>query len=239
MLHQFNHSLCILLLAIATLSAGPLIAVDTATIHAGTIEEGKSEVVRRTFTLKNSGDAPLKIENVKPGCSCTSVKYDSLILPGKSGKLTATVNLQGFPGGVISKSVAVLSNAENNPFVNLTIIVQKKAYIDISAPYISINANKPVIDPLYFTSKMATLKVLSVAFTEETIDKASKEWQPGRGLPLQYEWMSTDSTRSDSSRVYKLQLVMPKIDKSCSGSFILTTNHPKKPQIIMPGTLLR
>lgn len=239
MLHRFLLSTCPLLFIVATTAAGPRLEVDTITYNAGTIVEGKTDIVRRVFTLNNSGDAAISIEQVKPGCTCTSVQYDSLIPPGKSGKITATVNLSGFPGGEISKSVSVISNAENEPVLQLTIVVIKRAYIDISARYISLNANHAAPAPLYFTSKMTTLNITSIAFTEETIDKASKGWQPGRAVPLQYAWLPADSTRSDGAKVYKLQLTMPKIDRSCSGSFIFTTNHPKKPEIVMPGTLLR
>lgn len=41
-----------------------------------------------TFTIRNSGKAPLKILKVDPDCACTVPAYDREIAPGKTGKIT-------------------------------------------------------------------------------------------------------------------------------------------------------
>ncbi len=47
--------------------AGPKIKVDNTDYDAGTILEGSKERVTHTFKLKNIGDEPLHIKEVKPG----------------------------------------------------------------------------------------------------------------------------------------------------------------------------
>ena len=78
---------------------------NTLTHDFGKIKEG--EVVSHKFMFKNTGDKPLKIENVKPSCGCTTpdwtkeevaagtdgfvaVEFDS---KGKEGQQTKTVNV--------------------------------------------------------------------------------------------------------------------------------------------------
>ena len=69
-----------LVLASISASASPKIDVDKTTFDCGVIAEGKTDKLHAQFTVKNTGDAPLKIDNVRPGCGCTVVKFDSTIL---------------------------------------------------------------------------------------------------------------------------------------------------------------
>ena len=78
---------------------------NTLTHDFGKIKEG--EVVSHKFMFKNTGNMPLKIENVKPSCGCTTpdwtkeevaagadgfvaVEFNSA---GKEGQQTKTVNV--------------------------------------------------------------------------------------------------------------------------------------------------
>jgi hypothetical protein len=47
--------------------AAPKLQVDTADYDAGTIREGSIDKLRHTFVIRNTGDEPLRIEQVKPG----------------------------------------------------------------------------------------------------------------------------------------------------------------------------
>ena len=91
----------------------PQIEFDSKTYNCGTVIEGKIEKITAVFVVKNTGDAVLKLESVRPSCGCTVVKFDSLIQPGKSTKIESVVNIQGQRSGQLSKSITVTSNAEN------------------------------------------------------------------------------------------------------------------------------
>ncbi len=87
----------------------------------GTITQG--EVVTHTFRFKNSGNAPLVVKDVIPGCGCTTSKLSSTILkPGEEGTVEVIFNSQGWAGlqyktitlrtnsSIMDKSVTIRAN---------------------------------------------------------------------------------------------------------------------------------
>ncbi len=84
----------------------------------GTIAQGKE--VSFTFEVKNTGQQPLKIENVKPSCGCTVANYTKeAIAPGDKGVVTATFNGQAM--GAFNKGLTVTTNVEDEPNIFLRI----------------------------------------------------------------------------------------------------------------------
>ena len=66
--------------------------------------------LKADVTLKNSGDAQLKIEQVKPTCGCTTAPLDKDELkPGESTVMHITLNL-GKSTGQVSKGITIRSN---------------------------------------------------------------------------------------------------------------------------------
>lgn len=73
-----------------------------------------------SFELKNTGNEPLIIQQVKSPCSCTVADWPKEpILPGKKGVIK--VRYDSARVGPINKSFTVLSNAANEPSKNLFI----------------------------------------------------------------------------------------------------------------------
>jgi hypothetical protein len=58
----------------------------------------EGEILTHTFGLLNQGDQALRIEEVKPDCSCSVVDFDSLIPPNGEGRITVKINTKGFEG---------------------------------------------------------------------------------------------------------------------------------------------
>ncbi len=58
----------------------------------------EGESLSHTFEVLNQGDEVLKIERVKPDCSCSVVYFDSLIPPNGEGKITVKIDTKGFDG---------------------------------------------------------------------------------------------------------------------------------------------
>ncbi len=94
----------------------------------------KGEVVEHAFEIRNEGDAPLRIDRVKPTCGCTVASYDEVIAPGTSGTLEAKLDTAEFRGP-IAKSIRVFTNDTSNPEVTLVIKADVRAQIDISPGY--------------------------------------------------------------------------------------------------------
>lgn len=71
----------------------------------GDIPEG--DKVSHTFKFKNTGDNPLKIENVKPSCGCTTPDWSREdVAPGAEGFVTVEFDSKGKTGQQ-KKSVTV------------------------------------------------------------------------------------------------------------------------------------
>jgi hypothetical protein len=110
----------------------------------------------------------LKLENVRPGCGCTLVKYDTLVQPGKTAKIESQVNIKGYRSGAISKFITVTSNAENEPTVRLTIEATVQAIIDISESYLNLTASEEKVSrTIYLAAKKADLQVLRVSLKSD------------------------------------------------------------------------
>ena len=76
---------------------------------AGTVAKG--EIIKADIRIKNVGDYPLVIANVKGSCSCTVTDYEQdPIAPGASTVIKAEVNTDNINKGIISKSVSITAN---------------------------------------------------------------------------------------------------------------------------------
>ena len=65
-----------------------------------------------SFEFTNTGKAPVVISNVQPSCGCTTPDWTrEPIMPGKTGKVTASYNSAGRPGS-FNKTITVLNNGE-------------------------------------------------------------------------------------------------------------------------------
>ena len=89
---------------------GPLPVMDFATLEHdfGTINEG--DVVEYTYKFKNTGDAPLIIQNAQGSCGCTVPDWTKEPIPaGGEGFVTAKFDSKGKPN-IQNKTVTVTAN---------------------------------------------------------------------------------------------------------------------------------
>ncbi|MBO9618141.1 MAG: DUF1573 domain-containing protein [Niabella sp.] len=88
-----------------------VIWTDSTFKDLGNIKKG--QVVEIPFTVKNTGDKPLVIASVQPGCGCTlAEKPEAPILPGKEGKIVAKFNSEGQSEGSHTKNMVVHANTK-------------------------------------------------------------------------------------------------------------------------------
>ncbi len=100
-----------------------------STKNFDTVTQG--EKVKIVFRFLNTGNKPLFLSEVRPGCGCTLADFTKgAILPGKQGEVTAEYDSNhGFANQPVRKSVFVTCNAKNKLHSNLifTGYVKKKA----------------------------------------------------------------------------------------------------------------
>jgi len=69
------------------------------------------------FEFTNTGKAPVVISNVQPTCGCTTPEWTrEPIMPGKTGKVTASYNSAGRPGN-FNKTITVVNNGERSQII--------------------------------------------------------------------------------------------------------------------------
>jgi uncharacterized protein (DUF58 family) len=96
-----------------TQAAKPVITFEESTHDFGDIAQG--EKVSHVFKFKNTGSAPLILQNVQTTCGCTATDWPrDPVAPGKSGQITASFNSAGKMGKQ-NKVITVISNASNSP----------------------------------------------------------------------------------------------------------------------------
>ncbi|MCD2421692.1 DUF1573 domain-containing protein [Niabella pedocola] len=85
--------------------------VDSTFKDIGKVKKG--QIVEIPFTIKNTGDKPLVIVSVSPGCGCTvGEKPEKPIMPGEEGKVVAKFNSEGQAEGSHNKNMVVRANTK-------------------------------------------------------------------------------------------------------------------------------
>ncbi|MCC8171924.1 MAG: DUF1573 domain-containing protein [Parabacteroides sp.] len=115
---QIVFILFTLLLAVGTASAQQKanISVENTVHDFGTIAENGGKV-SHTFTIKNTGDAPLVITRVIASCGCTTPEWTKTpIEPGQTGEVKVTYNPARRPGP-FAKTISVYSNGKDGNYI--------------------------------------------------------------------------------------------------------------------------
>jgi hypothetical protein len=95
----------------------------------------EDQALTHTFVIKNTGAAPLNIEEVDPDCACTVPSYAKTIPPGGQGDLTLTIK----PFSVMhrfTKKTKVRLNDPNQPMLILTLTGVAQPFIEIQPSHI-------------------------------------------------------------------------------------------------------
>lgn len=91
------------------------IALSEAVFEFGKIKKGDHK--EHTYEITNTGENPLIISQVKPGCGCTVPDYTKdPILPGKKGMITLKFDSSNFDG-LVNKQAEVFANVEKAPII--------------------------------------------------------------------------------------------------------------------------
>jgi hypothetical protein len=143
----------IALLGTFALASAQTITFDKTTFDYGTIKPNSDGT--RFFTVKNTGDKPLILSNVKASCGCTTPEFkQDPIMPGKTAQIKVGYNT-AINGG-FNKMIEVFSN---DPANSRTVIYIKG----------TVDANAPEPKPLTPEEQKAAAKAQKAA------DKAAKK----------------------------------------------------------------
>ncbi|GAA4436665.1 hypothetical protein GCM10023188_29990 [Pontibacter saemangeumensis] len=105
------HFLLLLSLVFTAFAANAqgMLSFEKETHDFGIIAEGTQATYE--FRVKNVGDQPVIISEVRPSCGCTTPTWTTApILPGKTGVISAMYNSTGRPG-IFNKAITITSSA--------------------------------------------------------------------------------------------------------------------------------
>jgi hypothetical protein len=120
-------------LPVPAAAAAPQAAVPEIAFDFGNTTEDRP--LTHTFVIKNTGAAPLVIEEVDPDCACTVPRYDQTIPPGGKGGITLTIK----PFSVLhrfKKETKVRLNDPDQPMLYLTMTGVATPFIEIKPSHI-------------------------------------------------------------------------------------------------------
>jgi hypothetical protein len=121
----------------APASSGAKIQFETPTYDFGKAKSG--DPIKHTFVFTNTGCETLQINNVRPGCGCTTAgEWTKKVEPGKTGEIPIQVNTANF-NGPIMKNVSVDSNDKSQPTAVLYLKGTVWKPIDINPQFAMIN----------------------------------------------------------------------------------------------------
>lgn len=107
------------------LSGGLVAAGDDADVPTQIWDFGyvpQKSKVNHVFYLHNSGNAPLSVDKIKAGCSCTSVsEIDKPIAPGDSAAVAITFK-SGRYYGTVKKTSKVFAKDQDKPIQHFRIV---------------------------------------------------------------------------------------------------------------------
>jgi len=132
----------------------PVIEITEKIKDFGVVARG--EKLKAVFVVKNTGAAPLVINQIRPTCGCTVTSpVPPPIAPGTDAKIEAEVATADF-SGPMSKAVMVYSNDPDTPQVNLVIKFESRAFIEVLP--------RPLLRFTVLQGEAATQKVVLTSF---------------------------------------------------------------------------
>lgn len=199
----------------------PRAVVEVPVADLGTVPKG--EKAAHDFVIKNEGDAPLEINEVRPACGCTVAQFDKVIPPGGTGKVHAELDTTGI-AGASSKSISVFSNDPATPRIELTLLVKVADFLVFNpgfARFLKGHGHPPgVISQIFYTPDFEGLAIERVE-------------SPVPYLKVEYRDAKPEELRQDGkSKQYVFTLTLD-YDQApvgpLGGQIVVHTNHPKQP----------
>ncbi len=201
--------------ASAQAKGAPKMVLKEQLIVLKDVVEGKD--VTHSFDVFNQGDEPLRIEQVKPDCSCSVVSFDTTILPQGRGEIKVKVDTKGFNG----PERWGFKVSTNDP-------KWKEAVLDIRANI------KPVLilsgKAIYFTGKddLAATKEIEInAGIDRTLIISPQQFT----LSGKVDYSIAEIEKGKRYRVTFTSV--PGTSKSYRGFLSLKTNFPEKPELTL------
>jgi hypothetical protein len=188
----------------------------------------KGDKVVHDFLIRNDGDAPLQITDVRPACGCTVVDYDKTIAPGQTGKVHAEVDTATF-NGAIAKGVTVFTNDPEHAQIEFTVRAKVEPYIQSKpgyARYITVQGEEKTgtIAQTIWSPDGTSFDVVKVDSPYPFLTTSFREAKPEERVPdIQGKQWRVEMTLSNDAPVGAL-----------ADHLRISTTHPKQKLVTIP-----
>ncbi|MCL2845055.1 MAG: DUF1573 domain-containing protein [Chitinivibrionia bacterium] len=163
-----NKKIILFLISAATiLLANPRFFTENRDHDWGTVEMG-DRILRHTFQVVNQGTDTLRINSIRPSCGCAVAKFDSIIAPGRTGRIVGEFNMRGRTG-MQRNSLTVISNDPEEPQIRLTMATFITAPLDIVQRWMSLHSDRGrVRGTVSFLTQQTNFVINSAQYTANT-----------------------------------------------------------------------
>lgn len=175
--------------------------------------------------LKNKGDKLLRVEYIKPSCSCTTAPLEkSSLEPGETMLMNVQINMKGF-SGKITKTVEIKTNDPEEPITVVTILFEVKQPFELS--------------PRGFFAFKA-LKIDSVSKSKLELRNVSEQKIVLSDFVVKPEDVKVNlkgtKVLNPNQKVNIEIKVNPKAEGPYSCSLKMKTTHPEAPELVLYGS---
>ncbi len=175
-----------------------------------------AETVTNRFVLRNAGDGPLYLTDIRTSCGCTRAEPARRALePGEETELEVRTALRGL-NGRIRKSVTVTSNDPDTPYLSLWVEGDARAAVSLEPPSVSFGRIDPSRPPASETVRL-TGYLTNVTIRAATSDTAA-----------------FTLTRASDGRSLTVTPPLAPTPGVCRGLAHVTLSDPSQPTLALP-----
>jgi hypothetical protein len=197
-------------------AAQPKAEVPVTTHDFG--EDLQDKGFTHTFTVKNTGTAPLKILEVDPDCACTVPSYDKEIAPGQEGKITLMIK----PFSVtkkFTKKTKIRFNDPDKPQTVLIVTGYAKPIIEITPSHI-----------IRFKGELKEEHQAEVRFTSHM----AEPWEITAYTTNLVEKIEVSIIPEQTGKVYVVRVKNKQTEPGhYAGTVYLTTTSARRPRLVL------
>lgn len=220
---NLSFLIALLVIPVLTFSQPKLEIVGGDTYSWGTVKP-TDDPLKAKVKIRNAGTDLLKINEVKPGCGCTTAPLDKNELkPGEEATLDITLRIGG-AGQEITKSIRISSNDPKDP--NKYLFLKANVFYPISI--------KPT---RYFTfnemtvGKEASAKLILKNNTQAEIKLSNVEFSPAE-LSIN---LPKEKILKPGEEFELIAKVIPQKKGYFNCSVKVKTNDPDMKELVIPG----
>jgi thiol-disulfide isomerase/thioredoxin len=171
--------------------------------------------LKHSFEVKNVGEKPLNILNVKPSCGCTLAgKYDKVIAPGATGQIPVSVDSAKL-FGTFKKTIRVTTDDPLNQNATLSVAGLVKHYVTVTPRSANLQQLKP--------TEEREVKLTLTNNGEEPLELTLPKAQIIKS-------MTAEIVEKEPGKVFELivRAKPPYQEGRLSGTINVKTNNPKQ-----------